>query len=99
MENKTALQELIEIIQEERKTEYHNYVLNFIYQKAIDLQEKEKQQIVKAYHDGQVAIFNILKEIFPKLKNGEAQKKIDLIEAGKEVNEDAEDYYNKTYNK
>ncbi len=99
MENKTALQELIEIIQEERKTEYHNYVLNFVYQKAIDLQEKEKQQIVKAYHDGQVVIFNLLKEIFPKLKNGEVQKEIDLIEAGKEVNEDAEDYYNKTYNK
>ena len=99
MENKTALQELIEIIQEERKTEYHNYVLNFVYQKAIDLLEKEKQQIVKAYHDGQVVIFNLLKEIFPKLKNGEVQKEIDLIEAGKEVNEDAEDYYNKTYNK
>ena len=71
MENKTALQELIEIIQEERKTEYHNYVLNFVYQKSIDLLEKEKQQIVKAYHDGQVFIFNLLKEIFPKLKNGE----------------------------
>ena len=39
MENKTALQELIEIIQEERKTEYHNSSLNFVYQKAIDLLE------------------------------------------------------------
>ena len=47
MENKTALQELIEIIQEERKTEYHNYVLNFVYQKAIDLLEKEKQQMIE----------------------------------------------------
>ena len=64
-----------------------------------EAQELEKQKIVKAYHDGQVVIFNILKEIFPKLKDGEVQKKIDLIEAGKEVNEDAEDYYNKTYNK
>ena len=47
MENKTALQELIEIIQEERKTEYHNYVLNFVYQKAIDLLEKEKEQMIE----------------------------------------------------
>ena len=52
MENKTALQELIEIIQEERKTEYHNYVLNFVYQKAIDLLDKEKQQIIEAFYDG-----------------------------------------------
>ena len=49
---KTALQELIEIIQEERKTEYHNYVLNFVYQKAIDLLDKEKQQIIEAFYDG-----------------------------------------------
>ena len=95
MENKTVLQELIEIIQEEIKTEYHNSSLNFVYQKAIDLQEKEKQQIINAYHDSQVVIFNLLN----KLKNGEVQKEIDLIEAGKEVNEDAEDYYNKTYKK
>ena len=47
MENKTALQELIEIIQEERKTEYHNPSVNFIYQTAIDLLEKEKQQIIE----------------------------------------------------
>ncbi len=46
MENKTALQELIEIIQEERKTEYHNSSLNFVYQKAIDLLEKEKEQMI-----------------------------------------------------
>ena len=52
MENKTALQELIEIIQEERKTEYHNYVLNFVYQKAIDLLDKEKSQIIEAFYDG-----------------------------------------------
>ena len=52
MENKTALQELIEIIQEERKTEFHNYVLNFVYQKAIDLLDKEKQQIIEAFYDG-----------------------------------------------
>ena len=47
MENKTALQELIEIIQEERKTEYHNSSLNFVYQKAIDLLEKEKEQMIE----------------------------------------------------
>ena len=44
---KTVLQELIEIIQEERKTEYHNYVLNFVYKKAIDLLDKEKQQMIE----------------------------------------------------
>ena len=49
---KTVLQELIEIIQEERKTEYHNYVLNFVYKKAIDLLDKEKQQIIEAFYDG-----------------------------------------------
>ena len=93
MENKkqTAIEWLFE--------QFNNQDIPFGSYLFKEAKELEKQQIIKAYHDGQVVIFNLLKEIFPKLKNGEVQKEIDLIEAGKEVNEDAEDYYNKTYNK
>ena len=93
MENKkqTAIEWLFE--------QFNNQDIPFGSYLFKEAKELEKQQIIKAYHDGQVAIFNLLKEIFPKLQNGKVQKEIDLIEAGKEVNEDAEDYYNKTYNK
>ncbi len=84
MENKTALQELIEIIQEERKTEYHNYVLNFVYQKAIDLLEKEKEQMINFAFNFYYDFSNEMEVPFHKIT---------------ENKDNAEYYYNKTYNK
>ena len=84
MENKTALQELIEIIQEERKTEYHNSSLNFVYQKAIDLLEKEKEQMINFAFNFYYDFSNEMEVPFYKITENE---------------DNAEDYYNKTYNK
>ncbi|WP_407475358.1 hypothetical protein [Elizabethkingia anophelis] len=59
--------------------------------------EKEKQQIMEAYHNGQVIVFNLLKKAFPNYKFPLTQDEVDKIECGLDVNEDAEDYFNSKY--
>ncbi|GJN60448.1 hypothetical protein [Elizabethkingia anophelis] len=103
MSNKTALQELIEDIEvyKEEAMTYRNIreltALNYVLIKCSLLEEKEKQQIMEAYHNGQVIVFNLLKKAFPNYKFPLTQDEVDKIECGLDVNEDAEDYFNSKY--
>lgn len=96
------MQELIELLSNSIKFEYRN--------ELVDALKKEKEQIVKAWEDGDYAYF-YSKETGRDFDNGE-----DLLEKEKEQiinanrngrctdcpfmysNEDAEQYYNQTYN-
>lgn len=48
--NKSAMQELIDFLEPELKM--HDFLQLPAYEKAKDLLEKEKQQIIDAYHSG-----------------------------------------------
>jgi hypothetical protein len=54
-----------------------------------DCMEKEKEQIIKDYHKGQMGIVDLYEESF---------KKIGVYEEMLTDFEDAEEYYNQTYN-
>jgi hypothetical protein len=85
---KTAMQELIENILVDgslfRFTDDTN-VSEFV-NKAL---EKEKEQIIKDYHEGQMSLVDLYKESF---------QKIGVYEEMFTDFEDAEEYYNQTYN-
>lgn len=59
------------------------------------LLQKEKQQIMDAYSDGQV---NIL-EIAAKTLGGLTKEEKELVEIARKQNIDAEQYYKETYEK
>ncbi|MDV3537951.1 hypothetical protein CMU94_02290 [Elizabethkingia anophelis] len=107
MSNKTALQELKIQLEKEikaiprRSTDFEdgqefafNHILDML---DVKLLEKEKQQIMEAYHNGQVIVFNLLKKVFPNYEFPLTQDEVDRIEYGLDVNEDAEDYYKSKY--
>ncbi|MDV4070282.1 hypothetical protein CMT45_00955 [Elizabethkingia anophelis] len=107
MSNKTALQELKLIIEsvldelprrtsdfENGKEDAFNYVLSIINDNSI---EKERQQIMETYHNGQVSIFNTVKNIFPNIPFSSTQADVDKIESGEELNEYAIEYFTAKY--
>lgn len=109
MSNQTAVQELIEKLESElyeidTKCDIseindgvrfaYNHILTLINDGIL---EKEKQQVMEAYHNGQVIVFNLLKKAFPNYEFPLTQDEVDKIECGLDVNEDAEDYYNSKY--
>lgn len=109
MSNKTALQELIEKLESElyeldTKGDISeiNDGVRFAYNHILTLiddgiLENEKQQIIKAYHSGQVSIFKLVKQHIPNISFSLTQAEIDKIESGEELSEDAVDYFNSTY--
>ena len=76
---KTAMQELIEYL------EVRDRKFTYTYKKAIQLLEKEKEQIVKAWEDGDYAYF-YSKETGRDFDNGEEYYKD--VYSTKEVNDD-----------
>jgi len=95
---KTAIQALIERA-EKAKNLYLSGAVNYdgLIIELNNALKKEQEQIETAFHNGQVEVFNVIKKAFPDHKFTETQKELDLIESGKEPNEDAEDYYQKNY--
>ena len=86
---KTAMQELIEFV--------NTRCLNgdFVLEKANELLEKEKEQIIDAHLDGMYKLANALNE-FVAIKNTMLQ--IQKIKIGIEKHDNGEEYYNQTYN-
>lgn len=81
---KTAMMELIEAVNKH----YSNPSRGDIFDTNPFL-EKEKEQIIKDYHKGQMGIADLYKE---------SLKKIGVYEEMLTDFEDAEEYYNQTYN-
>lgn len=99
---KTAIQQLIDIIDKgisvlNDSQIKERIILEGVKGEAEKLLETEKEQVINAFHKGQVLIFEIIKSKFPKYKFEITQREVDLIENGNEINEDAEQYYTQTF--
>lgn len=90
---KTAVQELIEeleVLENNTISMSDKFLIKSIRFKTIAKLEKEKEQLIKDYHSGQMSIVDLFKD---KLKEIEVYNNMTTDK------EDAEEYYNQTYNK
>lgn len=89
---KTALAELIEIINKQKKNKGSLYGFTFTKKLQKQLLAKERQDLIDAHAEGQIFIVEIIKECLPEIDLSETFQEIEKHKSGNDNDETAEKY-------